>query len=296
MAISSKVERITPEVAQKILEESKDIRNRNVSDSHVAWLAAQMKSNKWMLNGEAIILDDEDQLIDGQHRLWAVINSGVTIESLVVRGADRKGFASIDTGAARTLGNVLGITGEKDSVALGSALSWVYRHDIGKMFSSSKTAGFTSAVGLALMRKYPELRDAVEYSGKNRNNEILKRVSRSVMIFLYHRFSAHSKEKAAEFFECLSDQRFDTSGTATRSLRDWLLRRDPGGGTNATLELLAIFVKAWTMFLDGRAPAKSYSWRRSGDTPEDFPKFPGEKDSAGKAMKIVRRKSKPKEE
>jgi len=292
MTIRSAVQKITPEIAEKILSESKDIRNRNVSDGHVEWLSTQMKGGKWSLNGEAIILDDEDQLVDGQHRLWAVINSGVTIESLVTRGVDRKGFATIDTGAARTLGNVLGIIGEKDSIALGSALSWVHRHSVGKMFASAKAAGFSSAVGLGLMRKHPEIRESVEFSGKNRGNEIIKRIPRSAVIFLHYRFSAHSKEKTAEFFECLSDQRFDTAGTATRILRDWLLRRDPGGGARATLELLAIFVKAWTLFLDGRAPQRSYQWRRTGDVPEDFPKFPGERESAGKSLKIARRLTK----
>lgn len=292
MTIRSVVEKITPETAGKILEGSQDIKNRNVSDSHVEWLAQQMKAGKWALNGEAIILDDENQVVDGQHRLWAVVNSGVTIESLVTRGVDRKGFSTIDTGSARTLGNVLGITGEKDQNALGAALAWVHRHDMSKMFISNKEAGLTHAMGLALMRKYPEIRESVEFAGKHGKNAILKRVSRSALIFLHHRFTAHSKEKAVEFFECLGDMRFDTAGTATRALRDWLLRRESGGGNRATLELLAIFVKAWSNFLDGRAPQRSYSWRRTGEFPEDFPKFPGEKESAGKAMKIIRRRKK----
>lgn len=290
MTIRSVVEKITPEIATEILERSADVKNRKVSDSHVEWLAAQMKAGKWSLNGEPIIIDDEGQLVDGQHRLWAVISSGTAIETMVTRGVDRKGFATIDTGSARTLGNVLGISGENDQNALAAAVAWVHKHSIGKMFLHNKAAGVTHAIGLALVRKHPEIRDSVEFASKNRTHPILKRVSRSCLIFLHHRFSAHSKEKATEFFECLSDQRFDTAGTATRAMRDWLLRRKSGGGNTATLELLAIFVKAWTAFLSGRAVgARSYQWRRSGEYPEDFPKFPGEKESAGKAMKIVRR-------
>ena len=299
MAIRSQVEKITPEVATKILEGSSDIKNRNVNEGHVDWLASQMKSGKWYLNGEAIILDDEGQLVDGQHRLWAVVKSEVTIESLVTRGVDRKGFASIDTGAARTLANVLGIVGEKYAAAMASALSWTYRHDLGKMFSASKAVGFSHQVGLTVIRKYPEIRDSAEEVSKmTAKSQILKGVPPSTLIFLHHRFSTHAKEKATEFFETLGDLRFDSAGTPTRILRDQILRRKAevrgGGGGSKTppLEMMAFFIKAWTDFLSGHKPGRPYQWRRSGQYPEDFPKFPGEKESAGKAMKIVRRKSK----
>lgn len=300
MPISSKVERISPEVAEKMLEGSKDIKNRSVNDGHVGWLASQMKAGKWTLNGEAIILDDEDQIIDGQHRLWAVIEAGVVIESLVVRGADRKGFATIDTGAARTLANVLGIVGEKYANTVASALSWTYRHDLGKMFSSAKTVGFSHSVGLQVIRKHPEIRlSAEEVHRISVKSEVLKSMSASILIFLHHRFSAHAKERATEFFETLGDLRFDQAGTPTRTLRDQILRRQKeirgghgGGPKTPPLELMAFFIKAWGDFLTGRKPARPYQWRRSGQYPEDFPKFPGETESRGKAMKIVRRMQK----
>jgi hypothetical protein len=293
MAIKSAVETITPEIATKILEESKDVKNRNVVDKHVEWLGAQMKAGKWVMNGEAIIIDDEGQVVDGQHRLWAVVNSGATIETMVTRGVDRRGFATIDTGNARTVGNVLGITGEKQSNNLATALSWIYRHDLGKMLWQSKKAGFTSQIALSLIRKHPEVRDSVEFAQKVHRVEPWSRVALSTMIFLHFMFSRHSKDKAIEFFETVGDQRFDTDGTCTRTLRNYILRRDRSiQGMQATLELMAIIVKGFGYFLDGRSGVRAYVWRRGGEAPEDFPKFPGERESSGKAMKIVRRTTK----
>ena len=291
MPMRTQVEKITPEIATAILEQSKDIKNRVVNQGHVEWLASQMKAGKWILNGECIILDDEDQLIDGQHRMWAVVESGATIETNVTRGADRKGFATIDTGSARTLGNVLGIVGERYAAALAAALSWTYRHDLGKMFSSSKAVGFSHQVGLTVLRKYPDIRDSAEFvSQVCAKNEILKRVSMSGLIFLHHRFATHARDKAKEFFETVGDIRFDKEGTPTRTLRNQILRREKDIGRDNLLETMAFFVKAWTDFLDGKsAKSSSYQWRRAGEYPEDFPRFPGEKESRGKAMKIVRR-------
>lgn len=295
MPIRSSVEKLTPEIATSILEGSSDIKNRNVHDGHVQWLAAQMKAGKWVLNGEAIILDDENQLIDGQHRLWAIIQSDTTIESLVTRGVDRKGFSTIDTGSARTLANVLGIVGEKYAAAVAAALSWTYRHDQGKMFAPSKSSGFSHQVGLTVMKKHPGIRDSAEFIGKLMKNPILKKISASALIFLHYRFSTHSKEKATEFFETLGDLRFDTEGTPTRILRNQILHVnsiDHARGARPILNTMAFFVKAWTDFLSGQKPKRPYQWRRSGESPEDFPKFPGEKESSGKALKIVRRKVK----
>lgn len=287
MSIKSAVEKITPEIATKIIEGSKDIKNRNVADGHVEWLASQMKAGKWSLNGEAIVLDDEDQVIDGQHRLWAVIHSGVTIESLVTRGVDRKGFATIDTGKGRGLSDVLGVVGETNTKNLAAALAWVYRWENGRMLSSAKAIGFCHSLGLGVMRKYPELRASLEFVNKTRANPVMLKIPMSAAIFLHFRFSAHNKTKADEFFETLCDLRFDTAGTATRVLRDWLLRRDPSGGGSAAIELLAIIVKAWTCFVTGRAPhaKQGYKWRRGGQYPEDFPVFPGEAKAVPKVFK-----------
>lgn len=296
MTVRSSIEKITPEIAASILDHSEEqVRNRTVNQGHVTWLAAQMTAGKWVLNGESIILDDEGCLIDGQHRLWAVVEAQVAIESLVVRGADRKGFATIDTGTARTLANVLGICNEKYAATVAAALSWTYRHDLGKMFSSAKTVGFSHQVGLAVLRKHPEIKaSAEEIHRMLGKSEPLRGVSASILIFLHYRFSAHSKEKTLEFFESLGDLRFDQSGTPTRTLRDQILRRAKdlrGMGSSAKtppLEMMAWFVKSWTDFLAGRRPQRPYQWRRSGQFPEDFPKFPGEQESAGKALKIVR--------
>lgn len=289
MTIRSAVEKITPELATKILEDAKEIRNRNVTDSHVDWLASQMKAGKWGLNGESIIFDDEGQLLDGQHRLWAVCQSGVTIESLVTRGVDRRQFATIDTGAGRTTGNVLSISGEKSTLVLSAALGWLHRYEGGKMLWSLKAASFSPAVAVALVRKHPGMREAVEWSVAQKSNAILRHMSPSVLAFLRYVFASHKPLKAAEFFDLVSDTATDQAGTPTRVLRDWILTKDrTGRGSSNTLEQMAVVVKAWNAYLEGHRPAKLL-WRRAGQYPESFPTLHGESESKGKALKVVKK-------
>ena len=288
MAIRSAVEKITPAMATKILEEAKEVQNRNVSDGHVEWLASQMKSGKWALNGEAIIFDEEGQLIDGQHRLWAIVNSGVTIETLVTRGVERKGFATIDTGSARTSGNVLAIYGEKSGNVLSAALGWLHRYENGKMLWALKPSGFAAATAIALLKKHPGVRDSVEWAVGLRGNPVFRKVSGSILAFLRYVFAAHKPQKAAEFFDLLGDVVPDQAGTPTRVLRDWYLTKDKGRAAATTLELMAVTVKAWNAFLNGERPQKLI-WRRAGKFPESFPLFPGETESKGKALKVVKK-------
>lgn len=81
-----KVMDITPAIAALLLEGNAN--NRPLSKGYVDAYAEDMKSGEWCLNGESIKLLELESgkhiLLDGQHRLAAVVKSGVTIKSLVV--------------------------------------------------------------------------------------------------------------------------------------------------------------------------------------------------------------------
>jgi hypothetical protein len=81
---------VTPDWALSKLDEAKiEVSNRHVNERHVALLMDDMGKGRWVENGVAIVLDEDGYLIDGQHRLWAVAQSGVTIRSLIVQGVNR---------------------------------------------------------------------------------------------------------------------------------------------------------------------------------------------------------------
>lgn len=288
MAIRSSVESVTPALAEKILTDSKDqVKNRNVADCHVEWLSEQMKSGRWRTNGEPIIIDDEGFLLDGQHRLYAVVMSGSAIETVVTRGVERSTFATIDTGAGRTSGNVMSMAGEANYNTLAAVLGWIHRYEGGKMLANPKAAGFTSAIGLALLKKHPTVREDVTWACTvAHSNVFLRKAPGSVMAFLKFMFGQYKPNKAVEFFELVGDIRADDHGTPTRVLRDWMVKDERSRCAATTLETMAIFVKAWAAFLNGDRP-KKYLWRRTTAYPESFPTFPGDKESRGRAIRAT---------
>lgn len=81
------IEEITPARAHEFLSRN----TSNIRKPHpptVAKYARMMSAGEWHLTGEAIIFDWNDVLVTGQHRCLAIIKSGVTIRTAVMRGVD----------------------------------------------------------------------------------------------------------------------------------------------------------------------------------------------------------------
>jgi hypothetical protein len=100
---SAEWELITPDVAEQLLKMNDN--NRKVRVYRVSKYARAISLDDWGLTGQPIIIDWNGKLMDGQHRLMAVVETKASIWMLVVRGVDPKLFPLIDKGAARTAGD-----------------------------------------------------------------------------------------------------------------------------------------------------------------------------------------------
>lgn len=97
--------KVTPELATAWLALNTD--NRKLRPTHVKSLAGAMKRGEWMVNHQPIALNGT-RLLDGQHRLTALIRSGLPhLEMSVITGAPSESFKTIDIGAKRGIGDIL---------------------------------------------------------------------------------------------------------------------------------------------------------------------------------------------
>ncbi|NBW19835.1 MAG: hypothetical protein EBR82_68865, partial [Caulobacteraceae bacterium] len=114
------IERIGPAEAREYL--LANVKNRALNNRHCKRIRDVILSGDWWLNGETIIFGADGTLLDGQHRLTAIVQAGVCVDVLVVRGIDEEAFRTLDGGRTRTTGEVLGIEGEKNSNAVAGAV------------------------------------------------------------------------------------------------------------------------------------------------------------------------------
>lgn len=107
--IRSAIRIITPEEAEILLKCQGT--NRNIRRSSVEQLARDMESGNWII-GDPIKLDNNGVLIDGQHRLSAVILTKKPQKFLVLTGYLPESKQVLDTGLSRTAANIGQILGK----------------------------------------------------------------------------------------------------------------------------------------------------------------------------------------
>lgn len=113
-----RVETITPQLAEIYL--GKNTHNRNVRKPVVAKYANDMERGFWNFDGAPIRFSDDGTLLDGQHRLHAIIKSNKAIDLLVVRGLKKETQATMDIGSVRQAGHFFQINGVKNANCIAS--------------------------------------------------------------------------------------------------------------------------------------------------------------------------------
>jgi hypothetical protein len=251
---------ITPEWAQKILDE-KNVGNRAMNKHHVAVLAKEMKRGKWKVNGDTICLN-ESRLIDGQHRLAAVVLSGVTIQSFVIDGLSSDVFDTKDVGKRRGAGDTLSVRGEQNSHRLAAALVQIDKYFTGR---SDLSIAYSNTEVEELLEKYSEARNSVQTSFKTKGL-----ILPSVLDACHYLFSRKDPALAEEFVEKV------LNGTGLEEESPWYVLRErlvANSLSKAKLTkpyMMALCIKAWNIARRG-GKAKFVRWREKGDAAEQFP-------------------------
>lgn len=100
------IEKITPAMAGKMLEHNKN--NRQIRWNHVKRIATDIILGHWQVTHQGIAFDDKGNLIDGQHRLHAIIESCTPVEMSVTRNCKTSSFAILDQGIMRNASDITG--------------------------------------------------------------------------------------------------------------------------------------------------------------------------------------------
>jgi hypothetical protein len=122
---------VTPTLARAWL--SQNSTNRSLRKQLIRTYANEMLAGRWRITGEAIQFGTDGRLLNGQHRLNAVIMADTPVTLLVVSGVDPGAQLVMDSGAKRTASDALGLIGVPNSAITAAtariALSVAYSPD-----------------------------------------------------------------------------------------------------------------------------------------------------------------------
>lgn len=100
---------VDPAEAARLLGTNSE-NNRLLHKDTVARYARDMRLGQWML-GEPILIDWNGVLIDGQHRLEAIIKAEITVPLVIVEGVDPEIRLRLNTGKPRNPQDALRVAG-----------------------------------------------------------------------------------------------------------------------------------------------------------------------------------------
>jgi hypothetical protein len=159
MAIESKFENITPDIAAKYLETMDG--NRTVRQTRIDAYAAQMKSGLWRKTHQGIAFDADGHLIDGQHRMWSIIESGVTVAMMVSRGVNPEDVVAVDSGLGRSYADVGLYAGWENADPVAAAIAKAIVTGVGNM---------TKAIPAEIMQRwYQHYSEGADFGVRVRN-------------------------------------------------------------------------------------------------------------------------------
>ena len=141
---------ITPKIAEKWLESVSPEKQRPLMERTITEYASAMRLGHWVLTHQGIAFDADGCLTDGQHRLHAIVRSGVTVSMFVATGLPVKQgelytFDAIDRGKVRGIGQQLQVRhGIRDANRIAAAARIIAQ--ICTRTSSKMTVGNTLAI------------------------------------------------------------------------------------------------------------------------------------------------------
>lgn len=204
MALISKERKITPAMAKVYLEAN--TKNRPLSKRAVDFLKKEILAGRWKSTGDPIKFSKNGRLLDGQHRLTAIAESGITVLSYVIEGLEEDVFNVLDTGNKRDAKDVLSLSGVKHSLYMAATIrNILIVNDLGFHKAVNKERGFTQRIKFSI-------EEIMDFYTKNKTIEkeiefivdgchLFGHIGVALLATAYHSMKKIDQKFAQHFFE-----------------------------------------------------------------------------------------------
>lgn len=247
---------ITPEVAKHLLSLNSNS-NRTVRKAKVDSYAKDMESGLWRLTHQGIAFDWHGNLVDGQHRLHAILKSGVTVQTYAYKGLNPDHFAVLDTGAARSAGDFLKKMSLSYPGTVAAAVRLVIRYSkdsTPELRGSSKNTSISnSQIEVFCKKYYEEITEASSLAhGAYHKFCGLRKSGTAAFLLLAREVNDETYLSACDFIEMVASGANLAKGSVPLAFRNYLSTNNVRThNLNSTDFSLAVLIKAWNKHLSG---------------------------------------------
>lgn len=255
---------VSPELAERWL--AKNSNNRNIRKAVIDGYARDMTTGDWVLNGETLKFDTVGRLIDGQHRLSAVIAAGTTVPMIVVRGVEDSVMDTVDAGAKRTYADALKLQGEENTTTLAAVARRAVMWSKGARTNTGAIRPTPREMN-AFLETNPSIRTSAEAAVRLSSRSLLPA---SVVGLCHWLFAAFDADEADWFLARVTDGDGIAGNSPVAALRNRIIKMRVSGGRVNETEALALVIYAWNAHRAGEARTK-LQMPKGGLTPENFP-------------------------
>lgn len=267
---------ITPESAKELLK--LNVSNRPLNQVTVDWYAKQMTNGQWTISGQTISISDKNTLIDGQHRLAALVKSGKKITFNVAYNVPFQSFVNYDSVRSRGLCDVFAIENILNYKSISAIISKYNALSLGHISylgfgNSNKTGGlkkkvkFTNIEALDLYNSNNELFQEIHHVSDRCYKRIKLFPSSQIGAFMYYLIvnKKHNKEKVFSFFTQLFFNE-NVENKSIYNLREKLINGSIGQFVMVSKLKYIYLVKCWNAFVVGKE-IKIYTFNDSDVAP-----------------------------
>lgn len=276
-SLEYQIEHITPEIAAEYLATCAP--NRALSKATVAKYTSAMARGQWGFS--SISFSSDGRLNDGQHRLHAIIRSGISADFLVIRGNDD--FHHMDAGKSRSPADVLHILGYKNTNVLSAITRGIIGMEMGLANWPGGSGGTQSRITVddivSRVQKEPTvLQNLAKEVSNVKELKALRLLMKSYGTagwFVYAVRNSVNKNKqdlVRDFLETVSGRMPSIAGDPAITLYQRLTRTDEVTRRISRAERCALLIKAWNAYFNGEE-CNRLMWRPYGKNAEKFPRI-----------------------
>lgn len=259
----ARVEVITPYGAKHLLDCYND-GNRRLRPKRVALYAHQMKTGQWQMTGEPIIIGSRGRVLNGQHRLAAIVEAGVPVPMMVVSGVEDSAFKNIDNGLSRSAADVLRQCGMTDSHNAAAVARLFIAVDAGLNPANTNALQLVTRTDIAdwATTNAAELTEALAEGRKMYDDCRGNKTAWAVLWLMLKRKYGH--DVTSHFFDSTRMGSNLNLGDTRLALRNWSLKTTVGGKFT-TAVILATYIRLARQWMEKKSITVVRPW--SSDKP-----------------------------